>query len=239
MSYLGKEVKKQMGKAIHHYRQIGEGDRIGVAVSGGVDSLTLLELLTERKKRVPITYGLVALHIHLGFDPEGYRPLEDYLSRRGYPYRIDVTGIGRVAHSPKNRENPCFLCSRLRRKRLFEMAHQLGCNKVAFAHTRDDIVETLLLNMFYSGEMSTMVPFLPIFGGALSIIRPFAFLPKERILRLAHKMGLPAWENRCPSIHRSKRYEIRRMLAAIKAKNPQVMGNILRSMGNIKRDYLL
>ena len=238
-SYLEEEVIRQMGRAIHRYRQIEEGDRIGVAVSGGVDSLTLLHLLTERKKRVPITYELVALHIHLGFDQEGYRPLEDYLFRRGYRYRIDVTEIGRIAHGAENRENPCFLCSRLRRKKLFEMAHQLGCNKVALAHTRDDIIETLLLNMFYSGEMSTMVPFLPLFGGVLSIIRPFAFLPKEKILRLAHKMDLPAWENKCPSIHHSKRWEIREMLRGMAAKNPKIMGNILRSVENIKRDYLL
>jgi tRNA 2-thiocytidine biosynthesis protein TtcA len=239
MSYLREEVSRQMGRAIHRYRQIEEGDRIGVAVSGGVDSMTLLHLLAERKKRVPITYELVALHIHLGFDGEGYRSLENYLSRRGFRYRIDVTEIGRIAHSSENRENPCFLCSRLRRKRLFEMAHELGCNKVAFAHTRDDIIETLLLNMFYSGEMSTMIPFLPLFGGALTIIRPFAFLPKEKIRQLARKRGLPVWESLCPSIHRSKRSEMRRVLEGIAAQNPKVMGNILRSMKNIKRDYLL
>ena len=184
-SYLEEVVIRQMGRAIHHYRQIEEGDRIGVAISGGVDSLTLLHLLTEREKRIPIMYELVALHVSLGFDGEDYRPLEDYLSGRGYRYRIDVTEIGRIAHSVENRENPCFLCSRLRRKRLFEMAHQLECNKVALGHTRNDIVETLLLNMFYSGEISTMVPYLPLFGGVLTIIRPFAFLPKEKNSRNA------------------------------------------------------
>lgn len=238
MSYREEEVIRQMGSTIHRYRQIEEGDHIGVAVSGGVDSLTLLYLLTERKKRVPITYELVALHVHLGFSQKGYRPLEDYLSRRGYRYRIDVTDIGRIAHGSENKENPCWLCSRLRRKRLFEMAHQLGCNKVALAHTRDDIIETLLLNMFYSGEISTMVPYLPLFGGVLSIIRPFAFLPKEKVLRLARRMGLPAWENRCPSINRSKRWEIREMLRAMAARNPKIMGNIFRSLENVKRDYL-
>lgn len=238
-SSLEEKVLREMGRTIHRYRQIEEGDRIGVAVSGGVDSLTLLHLLTERSKRVPITYELVALHIHLGFDPEGYRSLEDYLSRRAYRYRIAVTDIGRIAHSRENRENPCWLCSRLRRRRLFEMAHQLGCNKVALAHTRDDIIETLLLNMFYSGEMSTMVPFLPLFGGVLCIIRPFALLPKEKILRLAKNIGLPAWENSCPSITRSKRWEIREMLRAMAANNPKITGNILRSLKNIRRDYLL
>ena len=237
--FLEGEVARQMGRAIHRYRQIEGGDRIGVAVSGGVDSLTLLHLLTEREKRVPIMYELVALHVYLGFDGEDYRPLEDYLSRRGYQYRIDVTEIGRIAHSVENRENPCFLCSRLRRKRLFEMAHQLGCNKVALAHTRDDIVETLLLNMFYSGEMSTMVPFLPLFGGILTIIRPFAFLPKEKILQLAIKLGLPLWENRCPSITRSKRWEIREILKAMSARNPKIMGNISRSLENVKWNSLL
>ncbi|UCD71175.1 MAG: hypothetical protein JSW70_09270 [Syntrophobacterales bacterium] len=108
----------------------------------------------------------------MGFDQEGYRPLEDFLLRRGSRYRIDVAEIGWIAHGAENRENPCFPCSRLRRTKLFEMAHQLGCNKVALAHTRDDVIETLLLNMFYGSEMSSMVP----------------FLPKEKILWLAHKM---------------------------------------------------
>ena len=238
-SYVEEGVIRQMGKAIHRYRQIEEGDRIAVAVSGGVDSLTLLKLLAERKRRVPITYELVALHIHLGFDGEGYRPLEDYLSRGEIPYRIDVTEIGRIAHSPENRENPCFLCSRLRRKRLFQMAHELGCNKVALGHTRDDIVETLLLNMFYSGEMSTMIPFLSLFNGVLAIIRPFAFLPKEKIREFARRRGYPSWESACPSVRHSKRWEIRKILRAIEARNPKIMGNILRSMGNIKPDYLL
>jgi tRNA 2-thiocytidine biosynthesis protein TtcA len=238
-SYLEEEVIRQMGRAIHHYRQIEEGDRIGVAISGGVDSLTLLHLLTEREKRIPIMYELVALHVSLGFDGEDYRPLEDYLSGRGYRYRIDVTEIGRIAHSVENKENPCFLCSRLRRKRLFEMAHQLECNKVALGHTRNDIVETLLLNMFYSGEISTMVPYLPLFGGVLTIIRPFAFLAKEKILQLATKLGLPVWENRCPSITRSKRWEIREILKAMSARNPKIMGNISRSLENVKWNYLL
>lgn len=238
-SYVEEEIVRQMGKAIHRYRQIEDGDHIAVAVSGGVDSLTLLNLLAERQRRVPITYEMVALHIHLGFDGEGYRPLEDYLSRQGYPYRIDVTEIGRIAHGPGNRENPCFLCSRLRRKRIFEMAHELGCNKVALAHTRDDIVETLLLNMFYSGEMSTMVPFLSLFGGVLAIIRPFAFLSKEKIRDLARRRGYPSWDNACPSMYHSKRWEIRKILKAVETRNPKIMGNILRSMGNIKRDYLL
>ena len=119
------------------------------------------------------------------------------------------------------------------------MAHQLGCNKVALGHTRDDIIEMLLLNMFYSGEMSTMISFLPLFGGALSIICPFAFLPKEKIRQIARKKGFPGWENSCPSIHRSKRMEIRKMLKVIAAQNPKIMANIIRSMRNIKRDYLL
>ena len=119
------------------------------------------------------------------------------------------------------------------------MAHQLECNKVALGHTRNDIVETLLLNMFYSGEISTMVPYLPLFGGVLTIIRPFAFLPKEKILQLATKLGLPVWENRCPSITRSKRWEIREILKAMSAKNPKIMGNISRSLENVKWNYLL
>ena len=154
--FRDKAVARAVGQAIHHYDMISHGDRIAVGLSGGKDSLTLLWVLQERLSRIPIHYSLVAIHIDLGFEGGPARLVEAYCEEMGYALRVEYTDYGIRGHSEENRENPCFLCSRLRRKRLFEVAHELGCNKLALGHNMDDIIETLFLNMCYSGEISTM-----------------------------------------------------------------------------------
>jgi tRNA 2-thiocytidine biosynthesis protein TtcA len=114
MAHIDQEVRRLMGKAIHHYGLIADGDRIAVAVSGGKDSTLLLWLLRERLQRVPIRYELVAVHVDLGFDPEPAAQLESFLQREGFTYRILASDYGIRAHSAENRENPCFWCARLR-----------------------------------------------------------------------------------------------------------------------------
>jgi tRNA 2-thiocytidine biosynthesis protein TtcA len=216
---------------------IQNGDRIAVGVSGGKDSLSLLDLLCAQSHRAPISFGLVAIHIDLGFDGTG-QELKTYFRERRIPYHIEETRIGLIAHSSMNRENPCFLCSRLRRKRLFELAHLMGCRKIALAHHRDDIIETLLINMLYSGEIGTMVPYQRIFKGRLFIIRPLALTDEEVIRRYAEHKGFPVIRNDCPTEKHSKRHEVKALLAALSQKDRRIKGNIFRSMQNIRRDYL-
>ena len=188
-----------MGKALHRYQMISDGDRIIVGVSGGADSLTLLWMLNERLKRVPINYELFAVYIDPGYEGGFGESLAWYGDRWGIPIRSEYTDYGLVAHSPVNRENPCFLCSRLRRKRLFEIADELGCNKLALGHNKDDIIETLFMNICYSGEISTMVPVQPFFGGEFTVIRPLAYVEKKTIRRFAAEQTFPEFINPCPS----------------------------------------
>jgi len=228
-----------MGKAIHRYGLIQDGDRILVGVSGGKDSLTLLRLLQERRTRVPIDYELVAVHIDLGFDSGRAEILKGYFEAQGIPYHFEFTEIGRRANSPENRENPCFLCSWERRKQLFRLAHQLRCNKVALGHHKDDIIETLLLNIFYSGEISTMLPLQTLFRGKITLIRPLALLEEKKIKRFALEMDLPFGPSGCPSSGKTKRKEIKELIEAVQMKNHRVKGNIFRSLSNVKLDYTL
>ena len=228
-----------MGKAIHRYGLIQDGDRILVGVSGGKDSLTLLRLLQERRTRVPIDYELVAVHIDLGFDSGRAEILKGYFEAQGIPYHFEFTEIGRRANSPENRENPCFLCSWERRKQLFRLAHQLRCNKVALGHHKDDIIETLLLNIFYSGEISTMLPLQTLFKGKITLIRPLALLEEKKIKRFAQEMDLPFGPSGCPSSGKTKRKEIKELIEAVQMKNHRVKGNIFRSLSNVKLDYTL
>jgi tRNA 2-thiocytidine biosynthesis protein TtcA len=181
MAYWEKEIRSLMGKAIHRYGLIQDGDRILVGVSGGKDSLSLLHLLQERRKRVSIQYELMPVYIDLGFDSERSEILKIFFEAQGLSYHIEFTDIGKRANSPENRENPCFLCSWERRKCIFHLAHRLKCNKIALGHHKDDIIETLLLNIFYSAEISTMLPVQTLFKGKVTLIRPLALIEEKKI----------------------------------------------------------
>ncbi len=239
MAYWEKEIRSLMGKAIHRYGLIHDGDRILVGVSGGKDSLTLLCLLNERRKRVPINYELIPVHIDLGFGSDRSKVLRDFFEREGFFYHIEYTEIGRKANSPENRENPCFLCSWERRKKLFSLANHFKCNKIALGHHKDDIIETLLLNIFYSAEISTMLPLQPLFKGKITLIRPLALVEEKKIERFAKEMDLPFSPSGCPVSGKTKRREIKEWIEALARKNPKVKGNIFRSLSNIKLEYTL
>jgi tRNA 2-thiocytidine biosynthesis protein TtcA len=238
-SRIYKRLNRTVGKAIHRYDMIADGDRIAVGLSGGMDSLFLLWVLHERLKRIPIHYELVAIHIDPGFDGGFSDQLAGYCKGEGYTLRIEYTDYGVLGHSAENRENPCFLCSRLRRKRLFELADELNCTKLALGHNQDDIIETLFLNMCYAGEISTMVPYQSLFHGKAVIIRPLAFADEALIRRFGKEQAFPRFINPCPSAGTSKRQEIKEILKQLYRGNDKVKGNIFRALSRPRLDYLL
>lgn len=234
-----KTINKLLGKALHQYAMIADGDRIAVGVSGGKDSMTLLWFLNERLSRIPIQYELYPIYIDPGFENGFGDALKAYCRKIGLRLITDNTKNGIVAHSIENRENPCFLCARLRRKRLFEIADELACKKIALGHNKDDLIETLFLNICYAGEISTMVPSQSFFKGKFTIIRPLAFVDEQLTAQFAKDIGLPIFINPCPSAQNSKRKEIKSMLASLYKTNRKIKGNIFRSMSHVKPDYLL
>ncbi|MHB8828494.1 MAG: tRNA lysidine(34) synthetase [Syntrophales bacterium] len=232
-------LKKWLEKAVMDYGMIAAGDKVLVGVSGGRDSMTLLSLLNTPMIYLP-PFSVMAVHVDLGFDPEGIGAgtLARWLEEGGHDFVIDKSDIGPLSHSEYNRKNPCFLCSRLRRKRIFEMAERHGCNKIAFAHHRDDIIETLLLNIFYGREISTMVPDQSIFGGKLHIIRPLAYMREELVKKFAAEQRFPVIEELCPTSLVSRRRCVKELLAKLAEENPAVKENIWKAMGHVKTDYL-
>jgi len=218
---------------------IEDGDRLALGLSGGKDSLTLLEILFERRARIPIDYEIVALYIDPGFEGGFGEPLEAYCNEKGYALTVEPSNYGILGHSSENRENPCFLCSRLRRKRLFELADEFGCNKLALGHNKDDIIETLFLNMFYAGEISTMVPSQSMFQNRFTVIRPLAYADEDLIRRFVAERRLPEFINPCPTAGVSKRAEIKRMLTDLYRTNRKIKGNIFRSLSHYRPEYLL
>jgi len=237
MAYWQKEIRSLVGKAIHGYGLIQEGDRILVGVSGGKDSLTLLHLLHERSRRVPVHYELMPAYIDLGFGFGKADILKNFFETKGLAYHIEFTDIGTRANSSENRENPCFLCSWERRKRLFHIAHRFKCNKIALGHHKDDIIETLLLNIFYSAEISTMLPLQTLFKGKITLIRPLALLEEKKIERFARETGLPFGPSGCPSSGKTKRKVVKDLIETVSQRDRRVKGNIFRALSNVKLDY--
>ena len=237
--YTYKALNRVIGKALHRYQMIDDGDRIVVGVSGGADSLTLMLMLSERRKRIPIHYELFAVYIDPGFEDSFADPLAAYCDQLDFSLRVEFTDFGVLGHSSANRENPCFLCSRLRRKRLFEIAAELDCNKLALGHNKDDVIETLFMNICYAGEISTMLPAQDFFGGKFTVIRPLSFADEEWIRRFAREQRFPDFENPCPTARTSKRRQIKLLLKQLYQGNEKVKGNIFRAMSHVKPEYLL
>lgn len=238
-SFTYKALNSLVGKAIHRYGMIENGDRIALGLSGGKDSLTLLWALAERQKRVPVHYDLFPIYVDPGFPGSFADGLVDTCRQLGFHLTVDRTDHGIVAHSAENRENPCFLCSRLRRKRLFEIADGLGCTKLALGHNKDDVIETLFLNICYAGEISTMVPRQELFNGRFTVIRPLAMVDENSIRRFAKAQAFPQYANPCPSAGATKRSEIKAMLDGLYRTNRKIKGNIYRAMSHVKMEYLL
>jgi tRNA 2-thiocytidine biosynthesis protein TtcA len=237
--YEYKSLNRAIGKAIHDYDMIQDGDRILLGLSGGADSLTLAWMLAERRRRIPVHYELKAVYIDPGFGGAAADTLKPFCERLQILLRTEITDYGILSHSPTNRENPCFLCAHLRRKRLFEIAAELDCNKLALGHNKDDVIETLFLNMCFSGEISTMRPAQALFEGCFTLIRPLAYAEESLVRRFAREFHLPVVANPCPSATRSRRAEVKSLLGELYRRNRKIKGNIFRAMRRVKPEYLL
>jgi tRNA 2-thiocytidine biosynthesis protein TtcA len=237
-AHTNQALKRLMGRAIHMHQMIRDGDHVLVGVSGGKDSMSLLWLLRDRIRRVPKKYRLTAVHVDPGFGADSAGQMERFFSTNGFDYRLFRSDIGPRAHSAENRENPCFLCSRLRRKILFDLAQELGCERIALGHHKDDVIETFFINVFYGASVSTMLPVQSFFGGKVKVVRPFYMVDEDRLRRHAKVMGWPAVDLGCPTAGSSKRQEVKDLLNRLYRSNRKVRGNIFHALQNVKSEYL-
>ncbi len=229
-------VTKKVGKAIWDYQMLREGDKVVIAVSGGKDSLSLLKIMQERQKFVPIRYDITACHVDMGFHWMDKERLVEYFEQESVPYII----ANPVEEWKGGAEAPgCFWCSWNRRKALFDLAREEGFTKIVFAHHMDDIVETMLLNLFFQGEIGTMQPYQEMFEGELAIIRPLAYVEEHELASLAKKLDLPVIASQCPHSNTSKRKVVKGLIEELKKHNRNVKKNIFRSHTRIRKEYLL
>jgi tRNA 2-thiocytidine biosynthesis protein TtcA len=229
-------ISKRVGRAIIDYQMLSAGDKVAVAVSGGKDSLTLLRVLNDRKKFVPIKYELLAVHIDSGYPRSYAGRLAKYFKKIGVNYHIEKVNI---LKNTKRKDISCFWCSWNRRKALFETANHFGCTKVALGHHKDDIIETILLNLFFQGEISAMSPKQELFQGKIVLIRPLAYVEEYMIKRFAKEENLPHLTCECPNSLISNRTKMSNIIRDLKRVCPEVKTNIFKSIKRIKKDYLL
>ncbi len=228
-------LSKKVGKAIWDYRMLKDGDKVLVAVSGGKDSLTLLRVMKERLRFVPIEYELVACHVDMGFDWLDTDQLKRHFEEEGVPYVIAKPGEG---WNPQ-KEFGCFWCSWSRRKVFFSLMAEMGCSKLVLGHHMDDIVETMLMNLLFNGEIGTMKPYQDMFEGEFAIIRPLAYVQEKELKRVAERLELPVIKSQCPNGDLSKRRLVKGIIAEMEHHNQNVKKNIFRSLQRVREEYLL
>ncbi len=230
---------------------LADGDRVLIAVSGGIDSLVLAVMLSHWLTKAPISYEVLAIHIDMdgkgGIPGHAANTVAGCLAELSIPcaimealYRPDekINPGEQKQHQVGNR-NSCFQCARSRRRQLFSYARDHGFNKLALGHHRDDLIETFFLNLFYSGNISTMVPKQVFFSGNLSIIRPMAYLDKDEIKLLGKEYSLSPIRFCCPLEEHTKRAEVRTIIANIDQQIPGVKKQIVAAMANVRSEYLL
>ncbi|HDQ40185.1 MAG TPA: tRNA 2-thiocytidine biosynthesis protein TtcA [Desulfonatronum sp.] len=233
MSRLGKlhfAQKKCLGQAgllMHRLGMLWPGARVGVALSGGVDSWVMLQVLLLRQRIVPFPFEIMALHLNPGFDAHNHASLAPWLFSHGMAAHIELTDFGPMAHSPQNRgKSPCFVCSWHRRKRLFQLCRFYGLTHLALGHNADDLVQTFLLNLLRNGRVEGLSPKESFFKGELTLIRPLLLLDKSMIRKAAGRWNLPVWENLCPSSLTSQRVFTEKWLQTVVGNDPKIRANI-------------
>ena len=238
---LSKRLHRQLGQAVADFNMIEDGDRVMVCVSGGKDSYALLDLLTGLQQRAPFRFELVAVNLDQkqpGF-PEHVLP--EYLARIGVPFHIEAQDTYSVVKRlvPEG-QTMCSLCSRLRRGILYRVARELGATKVALGHHRDDIIVTLLMNMFFGGRMKTMPPKLVSDDGRHVVIRPLAYVAETDLERWAALRDYPIIPcTLCGSQEGLQRAQIKAMLRDWERQYPGRSDNMLHAMGSLTPSHLL
>lgn len=232
---------KRLSRASFDFKLVEPGDRILVAVSGGKDSYGMLHLLRLLRKRTPFDFELLAVNLDQGHPGFPGHLLEGWLQREGYNYKMLSEDTYSVVqeHIPPGRTT-CSLCSRLRRGILYNAAVDLKCNKIALGHHRDDLIETLMLNVLFSGQLKTMPPRLRSDDGRNVIIRPLAYCREADLEELSAEQGFPIIPcDLCGSQENLQRKRIKRLIADLSSENDKVPGNIFAALGNVKPSHLL
>lgn len=223
-------------QALETYELIDGEDHIAVGLSGGKDSLTLLYALHHLKQFFPKNYILSAITVDLGLGNMNLEPVKAVCEEFEIPYFIIPTEIGKVLFDIRKEGNPCSLCAKMRKGALNEKAKELGCNKIAYAHHRDDVIETMMMSLFYEGRFYSFSPRTYLDRMDLTVIRPMIFVKEKDVIGFKNKYQLPVCKNPCPMDGYTKRQYVKELIKELHKDQPYLKDCLFRAVldGNIK-----
>lgn len=216
------QVLSYVRRAVDDYGMIAENDKIAVGISGGKDSLTLLYALNALRRFYPKPFDICAVTVDLGFQNLDLSRIEALCATLGVEYTIVRTDIAEIIFETRRETNPCSLCAKMRKGALNDAVRQAGCNKVAYAHHKDDVVETMLMSLIYEGRFHTFSPVTFLDRTKLTVIRPLIYMKEADVIGFVHKNSVPVVKSPCPADGHTKREYIKQLLKQLNQENPGV-----------------
>ncbi len=238
---LFRRLENQVARASKDFGLLEPGDRVLCALSGGKDSYAMMALLAEVRRRAPFDFELIGVNLDQGHPGFQQHVIADWCASEGFPHHMIQQDTYRVVKEkiPDGRTY-CSLCSRLRRGILYQAAADLGCTKIALGHHRDDTIQTLLLNLFFSGQIKAMPPRLVSDDGRNVVIRPLIYCQEVELARFAEEKRFPILPcDLCGSQENLQRQQMKRMLNEWNDRNPNVKGNLFAALSNVRASHLL
>lgn len=217
-------------QAVDNYNMIEEGDRIAVGISGGKDSLTLLYALANLRRFYPKPFELEAVSVNLGFDTMDYSKVKDLCSFLGVNLTVVRTEIYDIIFNQRKESNPCSLCAKMRKGALNQAVLDLHCNKIAYAHHKDDFIETLFMSMLYEGQLYCFPPVTHFEDTGLSVIRPMMYVNEADVSGFKNANKLPVMANPCPADGNTKREYVKQLIRRINRENPGVKNRLFHAV---------
>ena len=209
-------------QAIDQYQMIENGDHIAIGISGGKDSLTLLYGLSQLQKFYPKHFPLSAITVDMGLDTMNLEPIKALCADFNVPYEIISTEIGKILFEARKESNPCALCAKMRKGALNQKALELGCNKIAYAHHKDDLIETALMSLLYEGRFYAFPPVTHLDRTDLTVIRPLMLVSEADVKGFRNKYQLPVCKNPCPVDGKTKREYVKQLTRKLNHDSPGV-----------------
>lgn len=216
------QLMSYVRRAIDDFHMIEDGDKIAVGISGGKDSLTLLYALSGLRRFYPQKFEIYAVTVDLGFDNMKLDKIEELCKELDVPYKIIKTDIAKIIFEDRKESNPCALCAKMRKGALNDAMKSLGCNKVAYAHHKDDVVITMLMSLIYEGRFHTFSPVTYLDRMDLTVIRPLMYMNEADVIGFVNKYDVPVVKSPCPADGNTKREYIAQLLQQLNRENPGV-----------------
>ena len=219
-------------KAVDEYQMIQEGDHIAVGISGGKDSLTLLYALHGLKRFYPNKFELSAITVDLGYEEFDLDPVHELCQELGVPYKVVKTDIAHILFEERKESNPCSLCAKMRKGALNDAVKEMGCNKVAYAHHKDDIIETMLLSLIFEGRFHSFSPKTYLDRMDLTVIRPIMFVDEADVIGFKNKYNLPVVKSKCPVDGYTKRQYVKELVKQLNTEHPGAKNRMFTAILN-------